>query len=613
MSRRLTPAISPHQKKFKIPRTAADALSAIARKFAAMASVSLKEKAFFRALCRMIRAVSEMFNLPLEAIYLDELVEIDDLLLAYLRGLNIKPDVGVQYCCDLHKLLDLVHDEFGWTSEAYELRAAWYPIRAALRGHGNACGSIVRFAIRHDKTPSTFEQQTMDEWKEYMLARNRSLRTVVDGDRHFRKVLRNAGLQVVFLHWSLDSKNPTTYRFRLRDRKSGQLLPDLPAPLRDEILEVIRWKTANRNLKDRPAKLLIRPITGEALMTCFLELYSFAVKELGIKGILHLSQLVTVDIVLAFIELLQRVNESGKARATNRSIVSKLSSLEYLTRTYPTLQKRNYQWFQAALKSLRREEHCKVQARKLSTLPKYPEIAEIVPKLLALREQKNIAPFAIAWAIHDALIYVLNLATPHRSRNTCDLSFDTSEVGFDSDMELNIFETEISSELRSEFRFFPDWAEQIRREDPEARFLVCHWLEKDTKADQEVWELFPREAIPLFRDYIDQYRPLLLGSEKQDSTLLFFNRRLGKLTQKSLLDLVSRISVRFAKKRMTVKHFRDLVSAQMLENGASIDKISALLWHLSTSSTTTVRYYIGGFNSSHATAELEDELPDLAA
>jgi site-specific recombinase XerC len=179
-------------------------------------------------------------------------------------------------------------------------------------------------------------------------------------------------------------------------------------------------------------------------------------------------------------------------------------------------------------------------------------------------------------------------------------------------MELNIFETEISSELRSEFKLFPDWAEQLRSDDPEARFLVCHWLEKDTKANHEVWELFPREAISLFREYVNEHRGVLLDSGTADSTLLFFNRNLGRLTQKSLLDLVSRISVRFMKKRMTVKHFRDLVAAHMLEGGASVDQVAALLWHLDTSSTT-VRYYIGGYNTSHAAAELEDALPALAA
>jgi len=401
------------------------------------------------------------------------------------------------------------------------------------------------------------------------------------------------------------NRNPPAYRFRLRDRESGQLLPDLPDSLRDEILEVIRWKTADRNLKDRPAKLLIRPITGEALMKCFVEIYSFAVKELGIQGIQHLSQLVTEENILAFIEWLQRVDENSKPRAKNQSIISKLSSLEYLTRTYPKFQNENFEWFKTTLRSLRREKHCQVQARKLETLPKYPEIAEIVPKLLAIREEKTLTPLEEGLLIRDALIYMIHLANPHRSRNTCEASFH-------ADMELNIFETEISSELRSEFKFFPDWAEQIRSQDPEARFLVFHAVEKDNKGKHEVWELFPREAIPLFREYVDYYRPLLLENSNAESTLLFFNRKGDKLTQKSLLDLVSRVSVRFAKKRMTVKHFRDLVAAQMLENGAGVDEVAALLWHLTTS-RTTVRFYIGGYNTSHATAELEDALPALAA
>jgi hypothetical protein len=47
--------------------------------------------------------------------------------------------------------------------------------------------------------------------------------------------------------------------------------------------------------------------------------------------------------------------------------------------------------------------------------------------------------------------------------------------------------------------------------------------------------------------------------------------------------------MRFAGKRMTVKHFRDLVAAQMLANGATVEEVAARLWHLDPIGTT-VRY-----------------------
>ena len=114
----------------------------------------------------------------------------------------------------------------------------------------------------------------------------------------------------------------------------------------------------------------------------------------------------------------------------------------------------------------------------------------------------------------------------------------------------------------------------------------------------------------LFKEYVEVYRPLL--AKKPDHGRLWMARHGGPLNQKSLLNLVSRVSVRYTGKRITVKLFRDLVSAHMLASGATLDEVSECLWHLDPYSTT-VRYYIGGYNASDAVVALEDELAALAA
>jgi len=160
LNRASNPGIAPYHKRAKTPRTVADALSAIEQKYAAMGKLSRKEKSLLGTLRRTCRRISEMLNnLPLAAIYLDELVELDKPLIQYIEGLGINRESAVQYSCDMHKLLDLAHKDFGWTSKAYELRKAWRPVRAVLRGRGKGCGSIIRFAIRHGKTPAKFDQQ----------------------------------------------------------------------------------------------------------------------------------------------------------------------------------------------------------------------------------------------------------------------------------------------------------------------------------------------------------------------------------------------------------------------------------------------------------------------
>jgi hypothetical protein len=58
--------------------------------------------------------------------------------------------------------------------------------------------------------------------------------------------------------------------------------------------------------------------------------------------------------------------------------------------------------------------------------------------------------------------------------------------------------------------------------------------------------------------------------------------------------------------------FRDLVGANMLTTGATVEEVAARLWHMDPYSTT-VKYYIGGYNASDAVAALEDVLAALAA
>jgi Phage integrase family len=583
--------ISPHQKKSKGPRTVAEALSAIENRYEAMTTHSRAEKRLLSALRTTCKWVSKMLKRPLACIPLDELVGVDKALIVYIERAGTGHQTAVQTICHKNKLLDHAH-QFGWTCTEYELRKAWRPVRAAFRGNAKGYGSIIDFAIERNCPPGNFTKELMEAWKQDMLGRFRSLDTVVVEECHFRTTLRRAGWQPLFENINLASKNFPKYRISLEE---------LPESLRKEILAVIYWKTVDEDLDDRDIELMIRPVTGQNLLKHLLQLAGYAIKVLGICGIVSLSQLLTKEIIFGYVEWLVK---NGNCRSA--SITTKLSGIHHLTRTYPKLRDGDYGWFRAKLDTLRKEKHSHKQARKLNGLPDYPSIAEIVPKLLALRQApNNLTELETGWLAHDALIYMINLLAPHRSRNTCETQVHPRR-------RLNIFETEITSELLAQLRKLPAWAKELREKNPGTKFLVCHWLEAETKANHEVWELFPHEAIPLFKEYVEYYRPLLLREHNPNSTSLFFTRSRKKLTQKSLLTLVARIGMRFTGKRMTVKHFRDMVAAQMLSTGATVDEVAERLWHLDPYSTT-IRYYIGGFNTSDAVVALEDELVALAA
>jgi hypothetical protein len=480
------------------------------------------------------------------------------------------------------------------------------PIRQALKGKSKGCIGIIEFAIKHGRTPKRFTPKLMEAWKQHMLGLPRSLLTVQVEECHFRTRLRLAGLKSLFPKFKLMSKNPEKYRFRLRDRLLQIELPDLPEPLRTEILEVIRWKTADEDLDDRDADLMIRPVSGERLLKTFVELYSYAAKTLGFGEITDLHQLLSEEIICGFIDWLQEIGDNGKPRCKQTSILSNLGSICYLTETYPKLKDGDYGFFRAKLNTLRAEEGGQVQARKLDGVPDFESVASIADKILALREGPDkLDDLEIGFLLNDALIFMTSCVNPHRSRNIREAAV----VG--PHEQLNIFETEITAELLSQIKL-PVWAKELRDKDPRTKFLVYHWVECKTKAGQEVWELFPKEALGLFREFVGYYRPLILRKYSSNATSLFLARNGRQLTQKSLLNLIARTSVRYTGKRMTVKLFRDLVSAHMLSTGSSLDEVAERLWHLDPN-TTTVRYYIGCYNASDAVLALEDELPALVA
>jgi hypothetical protein len=471
----------------------------------------------------------------------------------------------------------------------------------ALKGNTKGCLGIIKYAIEHGRTPSDFTEEVMDDWKLSMLARRRSLLTVRVEEGNFRTLLR-VRFQNLFPRFSLASKNPPKYRLRLRDRKTQKELPDLPDTLRLEILDAIQWKTADEDLADRDAEWLIRPPSAHRMICAFVGLYSCVVKCPDAGEIVDLKGLISEKAVEMSIDFLRKDD-----RCKPQSIIGNLSGIYFLTQTFPKLKGGDYRWFRAKLDNLRKEKNSSVQARKLNAMHKYESIAQISSKILALRQDPDgVFSVEVGWLYHDALIYLMNLANPHRSRNI-------REAAFDPRQQLNIFETNITTELLSHLKL-PAWAKELRDKDPATRLLIGHWLESETKAGQEVWEIFPQDIRPVFKKYVENYRPLLLDALGSDASTLFLARNGRPLSEDTLLDLVKRTSVRHSAsgKSVTVKSFRDLVGAHMLASGATVEEVAERLWNLDPYSTTA-QHYVGAFDASDGVSALEDELAELTA
>ena len=184
----------------------------------------------------------------------------------------------------------------------------------------------------------------------------------------------------------------------------------------------------DEDLPDREADWLIRPTTAYRMMRTIVELYSCATKSSDIGEIADLKGLISERVVTKLIDLL-----SENDRCLPQTIAGNLGSIYFLTQTYPKLKGENYHWFRAKLDALRKEKNTNIQARKLNNMPKYESIAQIPSKLLDLQQDPDgVFTVGVGWLYHDALLFLINLSYPRRSRNI-------REAAFHPQRQLNIF------------------------------------------------------------------------------------------------------------------------------------------------------------------------------
>jgi hypothetical protein len=104
------------------------------------------------------RHLQQMLGVPTQIIRLDDLVEIDPQLVAYIEAQGISHESAIQYVCHKNKLLEHAH-ALGWTCHSFSLRQAWQPVRAALKGDARGAIGIIEDAIRRVVQPCQYTQQ----------------------------------------------------------------------------------------------------------------------------------------------------------------------------------------------------------------------------------------------------------------------------------------------------------------------------------------------------------------------------------------------------------------------------------------------------------------------
>jgi hypothetical protein len=171
-------------------------------------------------------------NLPAERIEIGRLADIKPALQTYLKAKGLIRN-SVRSYTNYLRILRRKATELGWLPHAPEIAAAWRDISAAV-AKSQGCSGVVRYAIQKGKLPADFTEQDLDSWCEASICNGRTYKWVVQVKGRFRKCIFKAGFC---------SQLPRLQPF-VTDRIYGIPLSCFPEDLRAEVIDLIRYKTA---------------------------------------------------------------------------------------------------------------------------------------------------------------------------------------------------------------------------------------------------------------------------------------------------------------------------------------------------------------------------------
>lgn len=521
------------------------------------------------------RYIERLCKLPAQSIRLNDLVEIDAELIAFVEGEGINRESAVQYSCNKNKLLEKAHAS-GWTCESFELRQDWKPFRSVLKGHARGTFGIINDAVRDAIRPCEFTEQHVLAWTQAQLASGRSLLTVTADECHFRTQLRRAGLQKMLPGFDLGSKAPPTYAATPNELDPGLLC---------QIESVITWKTAEC-VPGRDAKLAIRPPSATNLRKALLQLCGYAMKKHKprLTNPTSLIEILDPEIVCPYIQWLK-----GVCKCKKTTITTRLSGIHSLACSHPLFAGRDYSQIRTELNRIEREPKHLLEERKKLKYVRYDLFASIPIQIQNERlGDKPLTPVERAWLVHDELFMTWPLYLPWRKRNW-------RELAISGPLPVSLLYDEIPADLKHQLEL-PGWARRRRK------LWQFTFGAGGTKGNRAVWNIVPRELLALLTIYHKTYRPELVRAGKgvgvKDPGTLFLNRNFEAMSDKDVSALVTRLTVRYTGTRVTPHIVRDIFAANYLEEGGKIEDLRKILWQADIS--TTQKYCKRFDASSHA-------------
>jgi integrase len=491
----------------------------------------------------------------------------------YLRNRRHTQETVRSYSYCINLLLKKAREQ-GWQIPPQVLPPDWAAVMALARK--KELQSIVRYAVKINKSPSTFTEDDLKAWCQTRVQAGRSLLPCRSNATLFRSLMSRP---------ELSHLKPLV---RVAPARYGTPLRKMHESLRKEVEDLLSYLTEELEFERTGPPL--RQATADGLRTTFERLVGFIENIQGGSRVEALSGILTKATITEYIKW--AVKERG---VIGETLFTNFSRLHATFKKHPRYASLDLRWLPDVLEKLHRSTRTEIDRRKLRKYISF-EAADSIPGKIreARTRSKNQTEFDVAISLRNELLMLWLVVLAWRQRNL-------RECRLFGGPHANLFVASIPTHsLTSQ----PIWLQEQEKHHPGKLVWQIYFTPDETKSKNEVKGFLPAELATLLEEYL-KHRQALIPSGAPDPGTLFVNEDGNAINRARMTNLVQSLSSTYAGAATNPHLFRDIVAYEWLKNHPQdFLTLSKLLWHKSVEYTLTV--YGSRFNESTGIARMDD-------
>jgi integrase len=491
----------------------------------------------------------------------------------YLTGRPYSKETikSYRYCISL---LMKIAREHGWEAPPEVMPPDWALVLTMTST--KAIESIVRYAVRIAKKPSTFTEDDLRSWCQERVRAGCTLSTALTHSSKFRKIL---GMPAVAQLRPLVKAHPKGY---------GVPLSKMHPSLRSEVEKLLAYRTDEFEL-DRSGPP-IRKATADGLCQFIVKLTGFVENIHRSAQVENLATLLTRDNVASYVSWCRK-----ERKVQGEPLIGSLATLRASFKEHPHYVGLDLSWVSEIIKKLPHRQQSDVDRRKEKKLIPYA-VADDIPRKIreARKTAKALNSRTQAINFRNELIMQWLIILPWRQMNlrNCRISGGPHR---------NLYSEPIRQHSTVTM---PDWLVKQEKSNPGRPVWQIYFSTDETKGKQPVSGFLPQELVVKMEEYL-AHRGALIPMGRPDPGTLFLTADGEAMDQSYLYNTVRELTSKYAGVATNPHLFRDIVAYEWLsKHPADYLTISKLLWHRNLEHTLKV--YGSRFDESAGIARMDD-------